>query len=231
MPSQAHVGTLREKPLHAALKRWYSIEGDRIEEPVDGFVVDIVRGDTLIEIQTRSFSSMKRKLARLLDAHRVRLVYPVPVEKWIVKLDEDDEVLSRRKSPKRGMVADLFGELVSFPDLIDHPGLSIEVLMIQEEEVRRFEPNKAWRRKGWVIDERRLIQVVDRALFDSPASLGALLPGDLPEEFDTAQLAEGLGCNRRLAQQMTYCLRHAGAIEMAGKEGNAILYRRAAHDR
>lgn len=223
------MGMLREKPLHAALKRWYAAEGDRIEEPVGGFVVDIVRGETLIEIQTKGFSSMKRKLAQLLDdGHRVRLVHPIPVEKWIVKLDDTGRVSSRRKSPKRGMAADLFGELVSFPEVIAHPGLSIEVLLIQEEEIRRFEPDKAWRRKGWVIDERRLVEVVDRVIFDSPASLGTLLPPELPEEFTTAQLAAGLGCRRRLAQQATYCLRHAGAIEMVGKDGNAIVYRRSA---
>lgn len=220
------MGTLGEKPLHAALKRWYAIDGDRIEQPVEGFVVDIVRGDTLIEIQTGGFSSMKRKLTSLLESHRVRLVYPVPVEKWIVKLDGEDDRPSRRKSPKRGKAVDLFGELVSFPALISHPRLSIEVLMIHEEEVRRFDPDKAWRRKGWVIEERRLIEVVDRSLFDSPAALSALLPEDLPEEFTTAALADGLGCQRRLAQQMAYCLRHAGVIEIVGKEGNALIYRR-----
>lgn len=223
------MGTLREKPLHAAIKRWYANEGDQIEEPVEGFVVDIVRGDTLIEIQTRGFSSMKNKLARLLEGgHRVRLVHPIPIEKWIVKLDDAGEVSSRRKSPKRGIPADLFGELVSFPDVISDPGLSIDVLLIQEEEVRRFDADKAWRRQGWVVEERRLVEVVDRVVFDSPASLGALLPNGLPEEFTTAQLANGLGCRRRLAQQMTYCLRHAGAIEMVGKDGNALVYRRSA---
>lgn len=223
------MGTLREKPLHAALKRWYEIEGDQIETPVEGFVVDIVRGDTLIEIQTRGFSSMKRKLVQLLEGgYRVRLVHPIPVEKWIVKVDDTGEVTSRRKSPKRGIAADLFGELVSFPDVIADPGLTIEVLLIEDEEVRRFEPGKAWRRKGWVIEERRLVEVLDRILFDSAASLGALLPHGLPEEFTTAQLADGLGCRRRLAQQMTYCLRHAGTIEMVGKDGNALVYRRTA---
>jgi hypothetical protein len=44
------IGTLNEKPLHAALKQWYAEPEDRIEAPVDGFTVDIVRGDLLIEI-------------------------------------------------------------------------------------------------------------------------------------------------------------------------------------
>ncbi len=226
MASRSHVGTLGEKPLHAALKRWYSREGDLIEEPVDGFVIDLVRGERLIEIQTRSFSSMKRKLDALLDHHVVHIVHPIAVEKWIVKLDAGGDVASRRKSPKRGATVDLFAELVSFPESITHPRLSIEVLLTQEEEVRCFDADKAWRRKGWVIQERRLLDVLGSTIFDSPTALGALLPDSVPPTFTTADIADSLGRNRRLAQQMAYCLRLVGAIEMVTKDGNAIVYRR-----
>ena len=227
MAPRSHVGTLGEKPLHAALKRWYAEDGDLIEEPVDGFVIDIVRGETLIEIQTRGFSSMKRKLAALLDQHVVHIVHPIPVEKWIVKLDGRGHTASRRKSPKRGATVDLFSELVSVPESIAHPGLTIEVLLTREEEVRSFDAERAWRRKGWVIEERRLLEVLDSAIFDSPTALSSLLPGSLPSTFTTADLADSLGRQRRLAQQMTYCLRLTGAIEMVAKDGNAIVYRRA----
>ena len=81
MTAQPHVGTLGEKPLHAALKRWYAAPGDLVEHPVDGFVIDLVRGEQLIEIQTRSFSSMKRKATTLLDRdHAIHVVHPVACE-------------------------------------------------------------------------------------------------------------------------------------------------------
>ncbi len=224
MASRPHVGTLGEKPLHAALKKWYSREGDRVEEPVDGFVIDLVRDDVLIEIQTRGFSSMKRKLAELLATHSVHLVHPIALERWIVKLDEAGEAASRRKSPKRGAVVDLFAELVSFPELIAHPRFTLEVLLTKEDEVRRFDGTKAWRRKGWVVEERRLVEVVDRLVIESPQHLVSLLPSVVPREFTTADIADALGRHRRLAQQMAYCLRRAGAIEMVDKDGNAIVY-------
>jgi hypothetical protein len=148
------------------------------------------------------------------------------VEKWIVKVDEAGRTTSRGRSPKRGEAVDVFGELVSFPELIAHPGLTLELLLIREEEVRRFDGNKGWRRKGWVIEERRLLEVVDRLIVDSPEALASLLPSELPLEFTTADLAAALGGTRRLAQQMTYCLRAVGVIEMVGKTGNAIVYRR-----
>ena len=228
MTVRPHVGTLGEKPLHAALKRWYAQADDRIEEPVAGFVIDLVRNGVLIEIQTRGFASMKRKLVELLDGYAVHLVHPIAVEKWIVKVDEAGRTTSRRRSPKRGEAVDVFGELVSFPELMAHPGLTLELLLIREEEVRRFDGSKAWRRRGWVIEERRLLEVVDRLIVDSPEALASLLPSELLLEFTTADLAAALGGTRRLAQQMTYCLRAMGVIEMVGKAGNAIVYRRTA---
>ena len=156
----------------------------------------------------------------------MRLVHPIAVEKWIVRIDGTGGTTSRRKSPKRGKRVDVFAELVSFPELIAHPGLTLELLLIHEDEVRRFDGNKAWRRKGWVIEERRLLEVVDRLIVDSPEALASLLPNELPPEFTTADLAASLGGTRRLAQQMAYCLRAVGVIQMVGKTGNAIVYRR-----
>lgn len=227
MTHPPHIGTLREKPLHAALKRWYFEPGDQVEQPMNGFVIDLVRGDRLIEIQTRGFSSMKKKLTALLETHAVHVVHPVAIEKWIVKVDDDGEVLARRKSPKRGTVIDIFGELVSFPQLIDHPRFSVEVLLVREDEIRSFDATKAWRRKGWVVEERRLIDVVDSVVLDSAEALVALLPAGLSATFTTADIAESLRAPRRIAQQMTYCLRNAGAIEMVSKDGNALVYARA----
>src|SRR4030067_614574 len=83
-PKTPGIGLLQGSSLHAALKAWYMHDGDQVEVLIDRFVVDIVRGELLIEIQTRHFSSLKQKLIRLTQRHPVRLVYPVPQEKWIV---------------------------------------------------------------------------------------------------------------------------------------------------
>ncbi len=53
----AAIGTLNEGALHAQLKDWYRRRGDRVEQLVDGFVIDLVRGELLVEIQTGSFAS------------------------------------------------------------------------------------------------------------------------------------------------------------------------------
>lgn len=192
---------------------------------MDGYVIDLVRDSLLVEIQTSGFSSMKAKVAALVEfGHRVRIVHPIAVDRWIVKVD-GDTTISRRRSPKHGLASDVFAELVSFPDLLTHPLLEIHVLLTEEEEQRRHVPGRSWRRRGWTTEERRLLDVVDTLLITGVDDLADLLPSGLPEPFTTADLAAGLGRSRRAAQQMTYCLRSVGAIDAVGKEGNAIQYR------
>jgi hypothetical protein len=196
---------------------------------VDGFIVDIVRGDLLVEIQTGNFNAIKRKMTTLTARHPVRLVYPIAREKWIVKLKgAGPGRLSRRKSPKRGAFEHVFAELVRFPELVPNPNFSLEVLLIQEEEDRRYDGKRGWRRKGWVTHERRLLGVLGGRLFETVADMHALIPADLAEPFTTADLAAAIGKPRWLAQKMAYCLREMGAIAAMGKRGNAIRYIRAA---
>lgn len=221
----SRIGLLNEKPLHASLKQWYARPGDRFEVPVDGFVIDIVRDDLLIEIQTRNLASINSKLRKLTRSYEVRLVYPVVQEKWIVRsATGNGGITVRRKSPKRGRLEDLFWELVSIPQLLSNPNFSLEVLMIREEEVRRYEGKRRWRRRGWVIEGRRLVDVIDRRLFGNSADWLAFVPDGL-QSFTTKDLATIADTRRDLAQKMAYCLREARMIELIGKQGRANLYR------
>ena len=221
------IGTLNEKALHAALKAWIERPCDRAEVPMHGYVIDIVRDDLLIEIQTRNFSSIKRKLRRLVSNGPVRLVYPIAQEKWIVKLPSDGEgQVQRRKSPKRGTMAHVFDEWVSFPDLICHPNFSLLVVLIEEEELRRYDGHKGWRRRGWVTQERRLSKIISKTLFEQPEDVARLIPKELADGFTTAGLAAALGVSRRTAQKMAYCLRHMDLLAETGKCGNALIYGR-----
>jgi hypothetical protein len=220
------IGTVNEGPLHAQLKSWYRNPGDLLEHPVDGYVIDLVRGDLLVEIQTGGFAPLRPKLERLLDQHRVRLVAPVALTRRIVRLSPAGEMLSARRSPRHGRPQDVFSRLVSLPGLLAHPRFELELLLTHENEQRRHEPARARRRHGWIVSGRSLVSIERSLLLQTADQAAALLP-DLPDPFDTAELAAAAGCNRRLAQQMTYCLRAMGALEANGHRRRAILYRRA----
>ena len=219
------IGLLNEKPLHASLKQWYARPGDQFEIPVDGFVIDIVRDDLLIEIQTSNFASIKFKLTNLVRSHRVRLVYPIVQEKWIVRsVTSNGQGASRRKSPKKGRMEDLFRELVSIPGLLMNSNFSLEVLMVQGEEVRRYNETRRRARRRWLIEERRLLSVMGQRSFGQSADWLRFLPDGL-ELFTTSDLASRMKTDRDLAQKTAYCLREAKMIELIGKRGRANLYR------
>ena len=217
------IGTLRETSLHAALKDWYTQPGDFVEQLVAGYVVDIVRGDLLIEIQTGNFAALKSKLRALLPDHPVRLIYPVAQEKWVCRKTLDGQLLGRRRSPRRGRVEDLFGELVYITDLAVHPNFSLEVLLIQAEDIWVDDGRGSWRRKGWSLADRRLLSVLWQGAFIFPGGGRQLLPA-FSEPFSNQELARATGLTRAGAQKMTYCLRRMGVIQVVGKRRNTLLH-------
>ena len=81
------IGELSERSLHAALKQHLAQPGDQFEVKLGRYVIDLVRDDLLIEIQTRHLYALRPKLRRLLDDGRhIHLVHPLPAERWICLL-------------------------------------------------------------------------------------------------------------------------------------------------
>lgn len=196
------------------------------ESPVGGYVIDIARPDQLVEIQTGSFSAIRRKLAALLKHHRVLLVYPIAKVKHIVRISEGGELLGTRRSPKRGNLYDLFRELVYIADLATQPELQIEVLLVEQTELRREDGRGSWRRRGQSIVDKQLTAVLESSRFTRPQDYLSLLPPELDGRFTNSELASAARLPRRTAQAMTYSLRKMGAIELAGKRGREQLYER-----
>ena len=218
------IGVMREGPLHAAVKELLAEPGDRLEVPVGRFVIDLVRADgELVEVQTGGFGALGKKLDALLDDHRVRIVHPVAAERRIVRVDEHGEVLAARRSPKRATAVEVFDKLVAFPALLTHPHLTIEVLLLREDHIRRPQPVTT-RRRTRDPGERRLVGVIDRLELRTPADVLAALPALPPEPFSTRELAACLSCGTVLAQRTLYCLRAIGLVEPAGKRGRAPLH-------
>jgi len=220
------AGFGNESSLHSAVKTWVAETGDRFEVEVDGFVVDIVRGDLLIEVQTRNFSAVREKLRSLVKSHHVRLVFPIAARKWIVHINEaDGEVERRRLSPKRGKLIDLFDELVRIPQLVKEKNFELEVLLTEEEETRCNDGRGSWRRRGISIKDHHLKGVVDSVHFKCVEDYLHFLPSDLAQPFTSRQLAVHLRISLRLARRMTYCLREMDVLQVEGKTGRALLFK------
>lgn len=216
--------SMTEQSLHEKLKEVYAKETGEIESTLGNYRVDVIQGDLLIEIQTRSFSSIKDKLKDLSKGKRVRLIHPIAYQKWIIRLDKNGERLKRRKSPKRGRVEDIFYELVYMPRLLMNHNFELEVALVDMEEYWIDDGKGSWRRKYWSIHDKKLLKLNERHLFTDPMDFKALIPETLPTQFTSTMLADEAGLRKRLAQKMLYCLRKMNVVRRTGKRGRAYLY-------
>ncbi len=217
---------MNEYSLHSEIKTVCSLPGDQFEVKLGNYIVDVLRGDLVIEVQTKNFSALKEKLQTLTETHHVRLVYPLPERKWITYVTKDNVVLNKRKSPRRGTLTDVFRELVMISNTLGAENFSLEVLLIDEEEVRCADGRGSWRRRGVSIKERRLLRVNRRVLFQNKAAFLNVLPDGLNRVFTNNELAKLAKIPVRTARQITYCLRKSGAIRIVEKKGRALAFQK-----
>ncbi len=220
-----------ETSLHRTLKLHYAESEDATEVRHGAFRIDAVHSGELIEIQFASLSSIRNKLATLLETDKVRIVKPIVARRRIIRQKTaDGPIISRRLSPKRGQTLDLFEELVYLTQIFPHPNLTIDVPLVSVEEwrlppVQRKSRRGRFRPKHSVKDVV-LEEILSSRSFRTRADLKRLAEvNKLPQPFDTGQLAKHLDRRRDVAQRIAYVLRNIGAVEEAGKRGNARTYR------
>ena len=71
-----------------------------------------------------------------------------------------------------------------------------------------------------------MVEVLGCVSLHHPGDYLGVLPVGLEDGFSTADLARAMRQPRWMAQKIAYVLRTIGVLEIAGKSGNALLYRR-----
>lgn len=220
-----------ETSLHQQLKRCYAQGEDATEVVLGKYRIDAVRGDELIEVQCASLAAIRDKCNDLLTRHTVRVVKPVIMRTRIARAKKPDgPVISRRLSPKRGCVLDLFEDLIYFLRVFPNKNLTLEVPLVRVEELRV--PAKKRRRrwhKDYRVQDVTLEAIEGTIELREPTELFELIgmPGD-QQSFNTMDIARATDRSRSVAQQIAYVLRKTGAVEVIGRNRGGIIYRRAA---
>ena len=216
-----------ETSLHRQLKLLYAGEEGETEVRMGRYRIDAVVGDELVEIQHGGLGVIRDKIRTLVKKHPVRVVKPIIANKLLVKLSSrGGKIVSRRKSPKRGTLLNLFDDLVHFTNVFPHRRLTLEVLLVDIEEYRYpgHGKRRRWRKNDHTREDQHLVEVRETHLFRTASDLWKLAPTNLPKPFHTGHLAEQLEIDRWIAQRMAYCFREMKVIRQVGKEGNALLY-------
>lgn len=220
--SEKIIGSLNEHTLHLALKKY--IEPDSAFHEVDcgSFVADIKRGSCICEIETTSFTRMKKKLDFFLNENEVTVVYPISVKRWVVFVDpKTGETSERRRSPVKGRPSDVCPELFKIREYVGHPNFALKLVFIEELNYKRRKGKRSSVREDRIplsfVSEMNIVDNEDYAM----------LVDKIPDSEFTAkefEKANKLGSmNAWSVLQILIC---AKVIEKVGKMGNAFIYRK-----
>jgi len=212
--------------LHQQLKHHFVSDESRHEVTVDGYRIDAIDSNgRLIEVQCASLAAIRDKVRNLVQNHQVIVVKPLAARKKITRLHRrGGEVLSSRFSPVRESVAHLFQELVHFA-VFPHPRLQLHLLLTEQEEIRVPPSARSSWRKKYSVAERSLTLVQEELRLRTAADLWRALKIRVPAEFTTADMVQTGELPRWLAQKAAWCFRRMNYFEVAGKQGNSIVYR------
>jgi hypothetical protein len=224
------INLYSEYSLHEQLKAYLAKDGDRLEASVEGKIIDLVRADgELVEVQTGHLGQLAPKVLALAEkGYRVRVAYPVAAERTLRRLDPaTGELLSVRKSPKRGDLYSLFDELVHAPDLIAANNVTVEMLTVKSVETKTRDGSGSWWRKGDRTIDKELVEVISSRTFSAPDQWLAVIPESLEEPWDSVALGEALGVKPEKARKILYCYCRAGLLVELGKEKRRKTFARA----
>jgi hypothetical protein len=222
---RAGIGTYKEKTLHAVLKRYIEPDDNYQEVGVGSFVADIFNQNGIIEIQTRDFNNLRKKLAYFLNEHIVTIVYPIPATKWLLWVDpETGEATKQRKSPKTGSKYQAFRELYKIKQLLTNPNLRLRLMFLDMKEYRYLNGWSRDKKKGSSRCERIPVALKEELYINSPQEYRKLIPDTLSDGFSSADFAKAAGINKYAATTALNLLYYVGVVERAGKKGNKYLY-------
>ncbi|MCL1853748.1 MAG: hypothetical protein FWF88_12080 [Peptococcaceae bacterium] len=248
------IGELNENPIHCLLKSRIEPDTTCHEVRLNGYIVDVLRDDGVYEIQSRHFYLMREKLSKLLENHKVTMVYPVIKTKWIVWVDEGGQIVRRRKSPKTGQACHILAELYGIRGLLAHKNLSFVAACLDAEDYRLVAERDTPGGKGVSVGARvsdggdvsvkkaastrrqrqRYISQgcvplnwLDMIAFGGTRARGLerVMP-ELPDEFTSREFGRSGCLPRKSANMALKVLDEAGMVERVGKEGRLYLYRK-----
>ena len=219
------IGTLGEKTIHAVLKNYYAPDCEMQEIPIENFVADIFTGTEIIEIQTRSFNVMRRKLDTFLKQYPVTIVHPIPCIKWVSWIDEETgEASPKRKSPKKGNPYQAFVELYKIRPFLKNENLHFKFALIDMEEYRLLNGWSRDKKRGSERFDRIPLEFVEEVCIDRREDYMQFVPFDLPEPFTSREFAKCAKIPMRLANVVLLILTDLSVVTRVGKQGNCYLY-------
>ena len=236
------IGTLREKRLHAIVKRYLSEDVSTHEIPMKALfqhgddprkkrniVADVLVDNHIYEVQTGGFYPLIPKLQWYLDHtdYRITVVHPMAGMKYLSWIDPTNgQVVSRNKRNKRGQVKDIAGELYWLTKFISNPRFSLRLLLLEIEEFRildgygKEKKNRATHYERFptaLLGDVRLYEAEDYAFYFLPESLRHA-------PFTAADYAKATGIRGKASYSLLHLMTGLGLLEEGEKIGRSMSF-------
>lgn len=227
---RTQIGTLGEKTVHAVLKNYLEPNEALHEVKIEHYYADIATDSQIIEIQTRNFNALRKKLEVFLEKKEVTIVYPIPNIKWIRWIDEDTgEITSRRKSPKTGSIYKIAPELYKIKSFLNHPNLKFCLLFLNMEEYRLLNGWSRDKKKGSTKFDCIPQELIKEVYIKEKRDYYQFIPQSLDmleEGFTSKDYKNAAKISLSLAQVSLNILYSIGVVERVGKKGRSYCYKK-----
>jgi ribosomal protein S25 len=196
------------------------------EVKIDSYTCDAVRENgEIIEVQTGSFAPLKDKVINLSLYNNVRIVHPIIITKTIELYDVEDNLLRKRKSPRKGNPWDLFKVLLYAPELAVTKNIIIELVPIDLTEIRKDDGKGSWRRKGVSVIDKIVSASYESIILKTKKDYQFFVPFLKDELFTSSDLAKKTKISPALAAKTLYTLTKIGLVFRVEKRGRSWIYK------
>ena len=240
------IGTLGEKQMHAAIKRFICPEEQYHEIPLDTgerageldengkkikkrrFVADVLKGDNVYEIQTGPLAPLTDKIRWILEntSHNVTVIHPIAETKWVNVLNKQNDVENRYRSPVKGKLKDIAPELYAVKDFVDSPRFCLVILMMEAEQYIKNAGKKGRSRTKYKKYELIPVNLLRAHLFRSKEDYKIFIPDSLEGEFTVKTFSSQSKIRGMDAYHTIYTLADMGLVEECGKIGRAKAFKK-----
>lgn len=222
-PINSSIGIQKEHNLHKVIKYMIDPSGLNHEIKINGKIADVYLDNVIYEVQTKAFNNLRDKLEIFLKDYKVVICYPLICSKNIYRINDYGEIISIRKSPKKGKVIEALTELYKIKKFLNNENLKIKIFVMDIDEYQQVVKKTYKNHHGRIRINQIPLKINDIVCLKTLKDYKELLPL-LPNEFTAAELGKSLNINKRILSYVIQVLKYVNVIEVIKKDGKKHVY-------
>lgn len=221
------ITTYMERGVHSAMKKYFCPDESCHEKKVGNYVADAFDGKTVFEIQTGSFSLLRKKIQYYIENTNfdVVVVHPLAQNRKIIWIDKEsgDVALKPRLSAKHESIVSALPQIFYLKELLGHPRLSFCFPMLEISELRLLDGYSKDRKKGSTSLDKIAGELYDIRYINSALDIKNAVRPLLPDIFSRAELSKALKLKGRKLWAAQKLLCSLGIISEEKENGKLIF--------